>query len=263
MHVREVLITFCRENRNHGLKRSVSCVMFWLPDVPEHWERKNSWRTWTGHSYKQYFKSESGVFEVNFIYMDSENIKLKTLSDRRFGSIILLFRLAGIPFHIKEMSIIYAIYMRTVIFCASTSYLGMFFDVYVHRDDLVRTTTNMRVLITVTNSMWIYTYCRYVTTLTKSVTATHGFVYQTQYYSYNNCYKPHKFITVDIMPNERCLFHTLTTGFRVCSVYVNALKNFIGYWNNIWTKQCLLETRTKHKSVIEDVTSKMSSLFHT
>jgi len=78
----------------------------------------------------------------------------------RFGVIILLFRLAGIPFHIKKMSFIYAIYMKTVIVCASTSYLGMFFDVYVHRDNLGRTMTTMRVLIPVTNIMWLYTYCR-------------------------------------------------------------------------------------------------------
>jgi len=91
-------------------------------------------------------------------------------SDRRFGSIILLFRLAGIPFHIKKMSIIYAIYMRTVIICASTSYLGMFVDVYVHRDDLGHAMTTMRVLFPVTNIMWLYTYCRYVRTLTITVT---------------------------------------------------------------------------------------------
>jgi len=47
-------------------------------------------------------------------------------SDRLFGFIILLYRLAGIPFHIKKISIIYAIYMRTVIICASMSYLGMY-----------------------------------------------------------------------------------------------------------------------------------------
>jgi hypothetical protein len=91
-------------------------------------------------------------------------------SDRRFGFIILLFRLAGIPFHIKKMSIIYAIYMRTVIICASTSYLGMFVDVYAHRDDLGHVMTTMRVLLPVTNIMWLYTYCRYVRTLTITVT---------------------------------------------------------------------------------------------
>ena len=68
------------------------------------------------------------------------------------------------------MSIIYAVYMTTVIICVSTSYLGMFVDVYVHRDDLGRAMTTMRVLIPVTNVMWIYTYCRYVRTLTITVT---------------------------------------------------------------------------------------------
>jgi len=97
--------------------------------------------------------------------MDSENTKFKTLTERRFGSIISLFRLAGIPFHKKKMSIIYAIYMRTVIICASTTYLGMLFDAYVHWNDLGRAMTTMRVLIPVTNVMWIYTYCRYVRTL--------------------------------------------------------------------------------------------------
>jgi len=92
--------------------------------------------------------------------MDSENIKLKTLKESRFSSIILLFRLAGIPFHIKKMSIVYAVYMKTAIICASSTYLGMFVDVYVHSDDLGRAMTSMRTLIPITNIMWLYTYCR-------------------------------------------------------------------------------------------------------
>ena len=103
--------------------------------------------------------------------MYSENIKLKTLTDRRFGSIILLFRLGGIPFRIQKMSVIYAIYMRTVIICASATCLGMFVDVYVHWDELGHAMTTMRVLLPVTNVMWIYTYCRYVRILTINVTA--------------------------------------------------------------------------------------------
>ena len=104
--------------------------------------------------------------------MDSEKIKLNSLTYRRFGSIILLFRLAGIPFQKKKISIIYAIYMRTVIICASTTYLGMLVDVYVHWNDLERAMTTLRVLILVTNMMWIYTYCRYVIRLAITVTAT-------------------------------------------------------------------------------------------
>jgi len=81
-------------------------------------------------------------------------------TERRFGSIIFLFRLAGIPFHVKKISFIYAIYMRTVIIFSSTTYLGIFFDVYVHWDDLGHSVTTMRVLIPVTNCMWLYIYCR-------------------------------------------------------------------------------------------------------
>ena len=81
-------------------------------------------------------------------------------NDRLFGLIILLFRLGGIPFHIKKMSIICNIYTRMLIICASTSYLGMFFDVYVHRDDFGRAMKTMRALLPVTDVMWIYTYVR-------------------------------------------------------------------------------------------------------
>jgi hypothetical protein len=104
--------------------------------------------------------------------MDSENMKLKTLTDRRFGSIILLFRLAGVPFRIKRMSIFYAIYMRTVIICATTTYLGFYVDAYLHWDDLGRAMTTVRVLIPVTNLMWLVAYCRYVRTPIITVTAT-------------------------------------------------------------------------------------------
>jgi hypothetical protein len=52
--------------------------------------------------------------------------------------------------------------MITVIICGSTTYVGLFFDVYAHRDNLGRAMTSMRVFIPVTNIMWIYTFCRYV-----------------------------------------------------------------------------------------------------
>jgi hypothetical protein len=107
--------------------------------------------------------------------MESENIKLKSLTDIRFGFIIFLLRLGGIPFHKKKMSIIYTIYMGTMIFSAATTYLGMLVDVYLNRDVLERAMTTMRTLFPVTNVVWIYTYCRYVTTLTITLTATELF----------------------------------------------------------------------------------------
>jgi hypothetical protein len=92
--------------------------------------------------------------------MGSEGTKIKSLSDSRFGSITFLFRLGGIPFQMKKTSTIYAIYTITAIFSACTTYVGMLVDVYVHRDDLGHAMTIMRVLIPITNALWVYSYCR-------------------------------------------------------------------------------------------------------
>ena len=92
--------------------------------------------------------------------MKREEPKLKGMSEYRFRSMIFLFRLAGVPLMIKKISPIYAIYIVTMIICGSTTYLGMCFDVYIHRDDLGRAMTTVRVLIPLTNIMWIFSYCR-------------------------------------------------------------------------------------------------------
>jgi len=92
--------------------------------------------------------------------MKIEEPKLKGLSECRFRSMIFFFRLAGVPFKIKELSPIYAFYIATVIICASTTYLSMCVDAYIQRDDLGRAMTTVRVLIPLTNVMWILSYCK-------------------------------------------------------------------------------------------------------
>jgi len=82
------------------------------------------------------------------------------MSEIRFSSMIFLFRMAGIPLKMKKVSTIYSVYMVTVITCSFSTYIGMFLDVYMHWDDLGRAMTTMRVLIPVTNIMWIFLYCR-------------------------------------------------------------------------------------------------------
>jgi hypothetical protein len=97
-----------------------------------------------------------------YFNMYRQETKLKGLSESRFGSVILLLRLAGIPFKMKKISATYDIYMKTVIICSCSMITGMFVDVYIHRDDLGRTMTTMRALIPFTNVMWIFSICRYV-----------------------------------------------------------------------------------------------------
>ena len=91
--------------------------------------------------------------------MDRKETNLKGLSESRFGSMIFLLRMAGIPCKMKKVSTIYAIYMKTVILCASTTYVGMCVDVYVHCEDMGRAMTTMRALFSFTNIMWIFSNC--------------------------------------------------------------------------------------------------------
>ena len=65
----------------------------------------------------------------------------------------------------NKVSTLYALYMRTLIICATTTNLGMFIDVYVHREDLGLAMTTMRGLMSCTNVMWTFSNCRSVTTL--------------------------------------------------------------------------------------------------
>ena len=98
--------------------------------------------------------------------MNTENPKLKGLSESRFGSMIFLFRMAGISLQMKKVSTSYAIYMIIVIICCSSTVIGMFVDVYINWDDLGRAMTTARALFPFANVMWIFSYCRYVISLT-------------------------------------------------------------------------------------------------
>jgi hypothetical protein len=108
--------------------------------------------------------------------MENEKAKIKGLLNSRFSSIIFLLRLAGIPFKMKKILAIYAIYMRTVIFCICTTLLGMFLDVYIHRNDLGHIMTNIRMFIPMVNNFWIYAYGRYVRTHAETLLASQVFV---------------------------------------------------------------------------------------
>ena len=92
--------------------------------------------------------------------MDNEQKEVKGLSNSRFASIIFLLRLAGIPFKMKNMSTLYAIYMIIAISSTCTTFVGMFVDVYIHRDDLGHVMTNFRVSIGIMNILWLFFYCR-------------------------------------------------------------------------------------------------------
>ena len=119
----------------------------------------NSKWSQTAYSHEQILKIEINLFPVYFC-METEETKVKGLSEDRFSSIIFLLRIAGIPFKMKEMSTVYIIYMVTVIIGTCSIFLGLFVDVYIHRDNLGHVMTTIRVLTGMTNILWIYFSCR-------------------------------------------------------------------------------------------------------
>jgi hypothetical protein len=116
------------------------------------------------------------VLLVHYIHMQKEETDENRVNASRFGSIIFLLRLAGIPIKMKKLSTVYVIYMVTTIFFSCGSYLGMFVDAYIHRDDLGHTTQGVNVLIPMLNNLWTYICCRYVRNLANIVSAPQVFI---------------------------------------------------------------------------------------
>jgi hypothetical protein len=105
-------------------------------------------------------KSVLFIIVLHYFNMNIPKTKLKGLSEIRFGSTIFLLRMAGIPLKMKKLKPLYTIYMVTVIVCSCSAFVGVCMDAYMHRDDLGRSMMTMRVLISFTNIMWIFSYCR-------------------------------------------------------------------------------------------------------
>jgi hypothetical protein len=134
----------------------VYSVRFWLSDA--HNSAVNVTKTKlsrTAYFFEQLLNFEIKLFPV-ICCMEREETKVTGLSEIRFRWIIFFLRITGIPFKMKKMSTLYVIYMTTVIICTCSTFLGMFVDVYIHRDDLGHVMTTIRILAGIVIDLWIY-----------------------------------------------------------------------------------------------------------
>ena len=104
--------------------------------------------------------SELLLIAVHYFKMNIQETKLKGLWESRFGSVIFLFRMAGIPLKMKKLKPIYTIYMVTVTIFSCSTFIAVSVDEFIHRNDLRRAMTTMRVLLSLTNVMWIFSHLR-------------------------------------------------------------------------------------------------------
>jgi hypothetical protein len=118
----------------------------------------NTYQTWIVQS--SILNSVLLLIAVHYFNMNIQESKLKGLSESRFGSMIFLFRIAGIPLKIKRLKPIYTVYMVIVTICSCSTFIAVSVDEFIHRDDLRRAMTTIRVLLSITNVMWIFSYFR-------------------------------------------------------------------------------------------------------
>jgi hypothetical protein len=72
------------------------------------------------------------------------------LSERRFGTILLLFKLAGIPLNTRSVSRIQSVYNITAAVCYYVTCASCFMDLYVNRNDVVELMKSIRVCLSMT-----------------------------------------------------------------------------------------------------------------
>jgi hypothetical protein len=156
MQCHKVLIStlFQRQLQTSDMLSAVSGGLS-LGHTVKRWEHNKYWTVLDCTVVKKNF-----TLLEHYFHMDYEVAKVKGRSNSRFGSIIFFLRSAGISFKMKNMSTLYAIYMITVISCTCITFVGMFVDVYIHRDNLGHVMTNIRVSIGVTDFLWMFLYCR-------------------------------------------------------------------------------------------------------
>jgi hypothetical protein len=92
--------------------------------------------------------------------MVNKEQQLQTQSEDRFKVIVFFLRSAGLPFHMKKISIISHIYILAVVLCSCTTFVGMLADVYIHMDDLGHIMTSTRSMIPLMDVLFLYFYCR-------------------------------------------------------------------------------------------------------
>jgi len=119
----------------------------------------------------------------------------------------------------KKMSTLYAIYMINAISCTCTTFVGMFVDVYIHRDDLGYTMTNVRASI----GFKMFYGC--FSTAGKPERCSSPFIHHRHLFNSHNftirtiIKNKHKGITKSKNPTERSTFQICVTYFRLSTFH--------------------------------------------
>jgi hypothetical protein len=82
--------------------------------------------------------------------MKSDNLRESGLTQRRFGTILFFFKMAGIPLTTRPVSRAQSVYNITTAVCMYLTCASCFMDIYVGRDDYAELMKSIRLCLSVT-----------------------------------------------------------------------------------------------------------------
>jgi hypothetical protein len=92
----------------------------------------------------------------------SDKLQESDLSQRRFGTILLLFKLAGIPLNTHSVSGARSVYSVTTAACHYFTCVSCFMDVYVNRNDFEELVKSIRLCLSMTFVTVLDIFFRYL-----------------------------------------------------------------------------------------------------
>jgi hypothetical protein len=94
--------------------------------------------------------------------MDIDISHAKVLSERRFRTLFFVMRLGGVPFNMKNISTVHAIYNGAILMCFCVTYFSVIMGFIVTRHNLEETMNNVRLVYGLGIVTWTYLIVRYV-----------------------------------------------------------------------------------------------------
>jgi hypothetical protein len=92
--------------------------------------------------------------------MDTDISQARDMSERRFRTLFFLMRLGGVPFNMKNISTVHAIYNGVVVLCMYVTFFSVIMDTIVSRQNLEETMNNVRVVYGFGVITWMYSSVR-------------------------------------------------------------------------------------------------------
>lgn len=84
-----------------------------------------------------------------------------SLNERRFKTVLCLFRLGGIPLNRNTISAANTFYNVSIILCFYITTICLYMDSYVHRSQLVQAMRRIRILVGMQLITWTHFSLRY------------------------------------------------------------------------------------------------------